>query len=320
MPAPPKYGSVLEIPNPESLPAMGARVMGGYREFVPYMVALEMGGGEGYGCSGTIIDECWILTAAHCVVGITELRVTAGTDDRDYGTDLPVNATHVFPSYQRISVRDAHGRQIAGMVYNDIALINLVYAIEFREGGPIQWANLPRNLPTVQYPSSPLIASGFGYDRSPGPPGSTVSLRYSHSLEVVNEHETYCRAHSRTFDALGMLCTSRTPQVGMASADSGGPLVMYRPRYGPSARPYAGPTGKYYVPPTVIGIMSYISGTRFADYWTKVDWYRGWINSVIYGVNQFINHHPTPGPPPPPPAHPFLPTHFPPHDELRRSI
>lgn len=76
----------------------------------PWQVSLQSGGGYGYYCGGSILDETTVVTAAHCVANQSSQStfVRAGvSDSRDSsGQDVAIASIKANPDYARIGVGD----------------------------------------------------------------------------------------------------------------------------------------------------------------------------------------------------------------------
>ena len=66
-------------------------------------------------CSGTLIEQQIVLTAAHCIYGISgPFQISVGGDDLDTGKRIDVDATWYHPRYDEVFSE------------NDIGLLHLV--------------------------------------------------------------------------------------------------------------------------------------------------------------------------------------------------
>lgn len=239
----------------------------------PFMVGLvesdESNLVKAISCGATLIDERWVMTAAHCMAGIMaeDLEVLVGT----YNLEKPnqghrrirVEKIYIHPEYYRIpfSTPDGQIHTVPGM---DIALIKLAE--------PIQ-------LPTVDLPDvddnsweiEGLDVRVMGWGRD-DPLKSTRSTRLKEASIQLLSSET-CKAYEY-YDILlteNMLCAGQinpgqAPKGG-AAGDSGGPLIVEA-------------DGGW----TQLGIMSWgITYTTFEKpgVYQKVYRHIDWINEVL---------------------------------------
>ena len=75
------------------LPVVGTRVVGGVDagpSELPFMASLQEKGNDRHFCGGTVLNERWILTAAHCMAFLPfldmtsdDIQVVVGTNRND---------------------------------------------------------------------------------------------------------------------------------------------------------------------------------------------------------------------------------------------
>lgn len=176
-------------------------ILGGTQATVgqyPSVVAIEVGGGL---CTGTLIDKDWVLTAAHCLAGVspTGARVHFGTVNLTKSGGNIVTSAAVYP-------KPTFNESALGS--NDIGLIKLSKSVT-------DIAPLPVNLYANQAPIGVHVTMvGFGATGA-GATGS-VGVEY-----VVEQTSTSCAAYSE-MDA-NLLCFNQTSGTGKCNGDSGGP-------------------------------------------------------------------------------------------------
>ncbi|XP_043276807.1 chymotrypsin-2-like isoform X2 [Venturia canescens] len=191
------------------------KIIGGQRaapgEF-PYQVSLRIDGK--HMCGGAIISKRHILTAAHCVVGVTTkpytniVVVTGSVKSR-------AGQTHVVKSvmYNPLWVRGPVG------IPNDIAIVQLARDMHF-DANQREVA-----LPKLPTPGGMMgTVTGWGYLA----PGALVTAEDLMKLQVKSISASECHSlfagmaqiHPQQICSLGM------PGRGFCQGDSGGPFVV----------------------------------------------------------------------------------------------
>jgi secreted trypsin-like serine protease len=239
----------------------------------PWQVRLYENEGDEWGfCGGSLIDSQWVLTAAHCVPGVTSAVIGYGSVDRDKQKRVASAMVISHPSY------DATGKS-----ENDVALIKLAKPVKFGKG--TAKISLATN---DQYKASfgeQAYVTGWGmlmekekldkkYPEGKIPWGEFVPMRLMEvNVEVQDLGE--CRANYGGADAIpaGHLCAGFAKGgKDSCQGDSGGPLVIPDP---------TSKTGW-----TQLGVVSFGVGCArpqlFGAY-TRADYFKKWIKSTIAG-------------------------------------
>lgn len=115
-------------------------------ENYPYMVSIRVG--TSHNCGGSILNERWILSAAHC----SGSSVEVGTDRLGQGRSITVSRWIRHEGYNGFTLE------------HDIAVLELAEPITF--SSKAQPVSLPE--PMYEVPGSWEVRanlSGFGYDR-----------------------------------------------------------------------------------------------------------------------------------------------------------
>ncbi|KAK1135836.1 Chymotrypsin-1 [Melipona bicolor] len=172
----------------------------------PYQVSLRKSGS--HFCGGSILDARTILTAAHCVQGLTNLNsvtVHAGTNQlSQQGQSYGVSKVVAHRGFSSITL------------VNDVALILVNKNIEFNNlVQPIKLATGSKT-----YEGASCVLSGWGTTRLGGSPPN--NLQY---INLLIETQSKCKqAHSRV--QASHICTYTKVGEGACHGDSGGPLVV----------------------------------------------------------------------------------------------
>ncbi|KAJ8667214.1 hypothetical protein QAD02_008876 [Eretmocerus hayati] len=229
------------------------RIVGGrpapIEEF-PWQVSLERRGN--HFCGGSIISSTYILTAGHCVGGVSSvsssgLTARVGSDKRGKGTSY--NVTEIIRHTNFSANRH-------GIPTHDIALLKLASPIDISKNTsqPIELYDEGQEA----NPGEMASISGWG-TRGPEHPGTPEQL---HAVEVPVVARANCSEAYKRLGGLpeGQICAAY-PEGGKDSCqgDSGGPMVI----------------GKRQA-----GIVSWGNGCAKEGYpgvYTEIAAYRSWI-------------------------------------------
>ncbi|XP_070701471.1 vitamin K-dependent protein C [Pempheris klunzingeri] len=231
----------------------------------PWQVLLLNARGS-FHCGGVLIDQSWVLTAAHCLDNNLRFAVRLGDYERirDEGTEMIVKVQMTFkhPNYNSMTVD------------NDIALLRLET--------PARFSNyiLPVCLPGRELAERVLhsngtltVVTGWGKE-------DMDSTRYSSALNVIKvplvDREICSRQMSHNISD-NVLCAGILGQrMDACEGDSGGPMVtLYK--------------GTWFL----IGLVSWGEGCGREDklgIYTKVSNYNQWIDRVRQEWDS--RHHP----------------------------
>ncbi|XP_043485155.1 chymotrypsin-2-like isoform X2 [Leptopilina heterotoma] len=170
----------------------------------PYQVSLRKN--NKHFCGGSIINENWILTAAHCLTGFNDsnIDVVAGTNTLDEGGVFYKSKKIIpHPNYSSILIR------------NDLGLIQLEKAIEFTD--KIKSITLPTD--DFSKFGNSAVLSGWGTTSYPGKPPNELQHIF---LTVIPQKECLSANFRITNNNI---CTLNKKGEGACHGDSGGPLV-----------------------------------------------------------------------------------------------
>lgn len=222
------------------------------------------------GCGGSIINNRWILTAAHCVddaLSPSHVSVEAGTLRVRMGDSeskmVTVDKVIVHPSYTQDDYRD--------VVINDVALLRLRQPLTFSETiRPVCPAT-----PNVQLNKFKVcVATGWGLTRSDAV-DTPISLRQG-KMKLMTTSEcrqaftsligTTWRAADSDFEKF--ICAGNNPAsrgTDICQGDSGGPLVCQDQQN----------------VWTLVGVSSFVFKECQLSVFARVSNYNSWINTQI---------------------------------------
>ncbi|ALC40488.1 Ser12, partial [Drosophila busckii] len=191
------------------LPQLDGRIVGGVATSIssfPWQISLQRNGG--HSCGGSIYNSRVIVTAAHCLQGVSAsaLRIRAGSSYWNSGGSVVSVA----------SFKNHEGYNAKTMV-NDIAVIRLSSALSFN--GNIKAIGLASSTPNN---GAAAVVSGWGTLKSGG---SVPAQLQKVDLKIVGR--TQCASSTYSYGSeikATMICAAASGKDS-CQGDSGGPLV-----------------------------------------------------------------------------------------------
>ena len=270
----------LIAPAPAAAVDGPSKIIGGDRAYindVPWQVGLIAPKRSsptvwfGQFCGGSIINERWVITAAHCLYDFkgSQLGVFAGNDNLNVPTGTDVynsNSWKIHPDYSTGPAKDVW--------YNDIALVRLNSTLDFADPG-IEPIALPTAIDPADAPDvgDSIGVSGWGSTSSDESDPDYPYLLQKTSLSVIsNGAPNDCGDYTASeWNSLYEICigfSGGTPK-DTCWGDSGGPYVDEIDADGDGT-----------TEPTLIGVTSWGNGCADALYpglATRVTSYLDWI-------------------------------------------
>ncbi|XP_067635251.1 collagenase-like [Eurosta solidaginis] len=176
----------------------------------PYQAGLSLYNGQiSLFCGGSLINDEWVLTAAHCTFKVVSGTVYLGSITR---LDPIVSREVDKCNIKMHEEFDDH------TLINDIALVKIA-TVTFTDA--IQQVSLPKCASSYDtYIGEPVLASGWGR--------TSESAPYSPVLKVGNMKVIPNNVCDYEYPDIEpeTLCTSTVNHIGNCDGDSGGPLVL----------------------------------------------------------------------------------------------
>ena len=183
----------------------------------PFQVGLKMSNGRNYWCGGSIINDRYVMTAAHCIHGMssTNSGLMVGLGDHNmYSTSDDVQGATRLVAVDRII---EHPNYNTRTLDNDIALLRLTEQLDLSQYDEVGSVCLPAD-DSKTYVGETATASGWGTTSSGG---NQPSVLHEVDLPILDQS---CFGLDVTDN---MLCAGLS-QGGKdtCQGDSGGPLYV----------------------------------------------------------------------------------------------
>jgi secreted trypsin-like serine protease len=170
-------------------------------------------------CGGSIIDNAWVMTAAHCIEGSehqpSKFKVRAGVFEHSDNTEPGEQFVNVAAIYKNPKYNHPE------YAY-DIALLKIDPPINFTDH--IQPVCLPSSDTDVVKEGNSAWMTGWGATRE----GGSIPTKL-HQVQIPFVSQQYCdSAYQGEVDDSTMFCAGEEPQGGLdtCQGDSGGPVVV----------------------------------------------------------------------------------------------
>ncbi|XP_078357726.1 trypsin-3-like [Oculina patagonica] len=204
-----------------------SRIVGGKVTSIqkwPWQVGLQSPHDGGIFCGGSLINQEWVITAAHCIADFTSRESSCVDPDprRRFKvvlgeSDLKKREGHeIYRDVSKICMHQSYNERT--MDY-DIALLHLSKAVNYSDAiSPICLPDSARNY----RPGTRCFVTGWGHIRESGP----VSDRLRVAQVPIIEHGKCAKMYQGSRITSRMLCAGyEQGRIDSCQGDSGGPLA-----------------------------------------------------------------------------------------------
>nr|XP_023024378.1 venom serine protease-like [Leptinotarsa decemlineata] len=164
-------------------------------------------------CSGSIISNRYVITAAHCLLHVKRENLGILVGDRSISTGFDTVATYLY----KVSAWEMHPNFNSESLVNDIALLRTTQDIRFNQY--VSPVCLPFRYTSSSFLGETLTAAGWGQVSFTGPESNVLSKV---DLKVISNERCTQENYGKDITG-GQICTF-TPRKDVCQSDSGGPL------------------------------------------------------------------------------------------------
>ncbi|XP_037074726.1 CLIP domain-containing serine protease 14D-like [Pollicipes pollicipes] len=240
----------------------------------PWMALLQYSSEPINRCGGAIINDRWILTAAHCINSAGPVKVLLGdlnlATTTEESTQYPPRVYNVekaikHPEYKRVFRGNGQG------LFNDIALVKLTERISI---SPVM---KPLCIPDSSRPASDLdnqqaYVAGWGATEFAGPTEALMQWARINVTRHAQCQDTYSRQNMAVDNT--QICANGENDLGgvdTCRGDSGGPLMERRNHRNRQIWYAAG----------VVSFGSGCGNVNFPGVYTHVESFLDWIGCTV---------------------------------------